>query len=438
MVRSNAPDSPSATIVKRPAAWIVMLVALPRLAYLFVHTPVLPSVYWALSDSVLRDGALAIDGDKITDFEPLYPIFLAVSRVVTGDHALFVQFLQVGIAALGGFCLFRLAQALTARSSVALLVVVLYALDPLLIRESTGYSESALFTTLLIAFSATALEPMTITAAALAGIWLGLAILARTTAAPLLALAPAVLWFRHEGRAALAVCVVAVLVVLPLPLRNYGVNGSIWPTRSGTNLDIGNCAFTSALLPEYDLDVLEQEASTVIEAGLPDEDALSPPEYQRAADGLLTRKALRYVSEHPSETLRQKVLNVVYFFSPRVVPYREATPDSRIVVSSRGEVSVAPTRARPILEVLGYGIWTCFVLICGGAGLWMRRGQARVDAILWCVALTIVAAGVVYVPATRYRAPMEFVLLFYAAAALDRWREACANRHARANAGLAS
>jgi hypothetical protein len=33
------------------------------------------------------------------------------------------------------------------------------------------------------------------------------------------------------------------------------------------------------------------------------------------------------------------------------------------------------------------------------------------------IAIVITAVNVVYVPATRYRSPMEFVLLFYAAVA---------------------
>jgi hypothetical protein len=30
---------------------------------------------------------LAVDGNFITDFEPFYPVFLAVTRWVVGDHA---------------------------------------------------------------------------------------------------------------------------------------------------------------------------------------------------------------------------------------------------------------------------------------------------------------------------------------------------------------
>jgi uncharacterized membrane protein len=50
----------------------------------------------------------------------------------------------------------------------------------------------------------------------------------------------------------------------------------------------------------------------------------------------------------------------------------------------------------------------------------MRRRDWRRDAILWSNAAVLILVHVVYFPATRYRAPMEFVLLFYAAVALAR------------------
>jgi hypothetical protein len=41
--------------------------------------------------------------------------------------------------------------------------------------------------------------------------------------------------------------------------------------------------------------------------------------------------------------------------------------------------------------------------------------------ILGCVLATFVVAHAVYFPATRYRVPIEFVLLFYAAVTFDHW-----------------
>ena len=61
------------------------------------------------------------------------------------------------------------------------------------------------------------------------------------------------------------------------------------------------------------------------------------------------------------------------------------------------------------------------VLALAIAGVWLRRRDIRRDAILWCVVVTFVAAHALYFPTTRYRVPIEFVLLFYAAVAIERW-----------------
>jgi len=71
--------------------------------------------------------------------------------------------------------------------------------------------------------------------------------------------------------------------------------------------------------------------------------------------------------------------------------------------------------ARPLADQLTYAVSYVPVLAAALAGIWVRRRALRHDLILWCIVLTFVAVHVVYFPATRYRAPMEFVLLFYAA-----------------------
>ena len=49
------------------------------------------------------------------------------------------------------------------------------------------------------------------------------------------------------------------------------------------------------------------------------------------------------------------------------------------------------------------------------AAPWRRSARCP----LWCVALTFVAVDAIFFSATRYRAPMEFALLFYAGIAID-------------------
>jgi dolichyl-phosphate-mannose--protein O-mannosyl transferase len=113
------------------------LTAVIRLAYLFAFHPPFETVYWALSTSLLREGSLADDGNFITDFEPFYPVFLAVTRWVVGDRAWIVQLFQTLVASLGSVFLFWLAHMLTGSTRIAVTSALLFAVDPLLVKQAT-------------------------------------------------------------------------------------------------------------------------------------------------------------------------------------------------------------------------------------------------------------------------------------------------------------
>ncbi|HZT76372.1 MAG TPA: hypothetical protein VFA27_06930 [Vicinamibacterales bacterium] len=380
-----------------------MLAAVPRLVYLRVHPTAALNVYQALANGLLRDGSLSVDGHVTTQFEPLYPMILAAATFVLRAPIL-VDLLQIAIASLGAVFLSRLTLTLTNDARAATVAAVLYAIDPLLVREAVGHSESALFTTLLIAFAYVFVTTVTVADAALAGVCLGLAILTRTTALPLVVLAPALWLARRRPAAAGVLTAVAMLVVLPLPLRNHAVNGAWWPTRSGINLYIGNSPRTAELLPREDLDDLQVDADRLVHERMPAVDTLPGPAAERAIDTLLTREAIAFMAAHPLQTIEGKIRNVGYIFSPRIVPYRQ------------------DGHARPTTDVAAYAVFSTALLACAAVGVYSRRRCLDRDAILWAVAIAVVAVGVIYVPATRYRAPMEFVLAFYAAAAWGRSR----------------
>ena len=75
-------------------AGILVLALLPRILYLLVARPGFDSQSWWLSDSLLKNGVLGFDGEKTTAFEPAYPVFLAVARVLVGQRVLLVQAVQ--------------------------------------------------------------------------------------------------------------------------------------------------------------------------------------------------------------------------------------------------------------------------------------------------------------------------------------------------------
>jgi hypothetical protein len=185
------------------------------------------------------------------------------------------------------------------------------------------------------------------------------------------------------------------------------------------NLFLGNSPYTGMLLPRDDPDVLQEYAWALAEDELSSLPSGSPA-YNRAADELLTELAVRFVVEHPFETLGQKGLNILYFFSPWLVPSRQASAETRLVLNQSGNLFVANARRRPFLEIASYFAFSIVLLPAAAVGFFMRRRSWWGDAILWSTAATFVLVHAVYFPATRYRAPMEFVLLFYAAVAMAR------------------
>jgi hypothetical protein len=400
------------------ATGITLLALLPRLAYLFYARPEFDGVYWAIATALLRSGSFAINETTTTDYEPLYPLFIAVTRAVVGDRALLVQLIQVMLASVGAVGLYRLAETLTGQPRVAAVGSLLYAFDPLLVRQAALHSEAALTTTLLIAFASSFVRATTTRRAAYAGAWLAAVLLTRTMALPLVVAGAALLILERRRGAALALTASALLPLAPFVARNHAVNGSWLPTRSGLSLFVGHSPHAAALLPDDDVDLLIPLAEEIVARERPD---LSPdaPEYARAADVILTRHAVRHIAEDPLRAAVQLLRNVGYFFSPRPVPYRIIGEGTRLVIRD-GRPTVENARDRSPVEVVVYGTSYSLVLVAAGAGVYLRRHQLRRDALLWCIVATFIVVHAAYFPATRYRAPMTFVLLFYAAVAVDR------------------
>jgi hypothetical protein len=402
-------------------AGIFLCALLPRLIYLLTTRPFFDSPYWTLSEDLLRYGTLGIDGVKTTAFEPGYPAFLAISRRLADDRVVLVQVIQSIVSAAGAVCLHRLATALSGRWQVGVLAAMLFALYPLLIRHSADPTDAALMTTLVMAFAATFVTAAGPARLAAAGVWAGLAVLTRAMALPLILCGAAIEWRNRGWRYAAAFALPALLLVAPYGLRNYALNGSTLPTRSGLNLFISNSAHTATVFPEYGPDILQDYAFDVLDMEMRIDTPRSPS-VERDQDAIWTRLAIEQVRQHPLRIAGLKVRNVLYFFSPRLVPYHEPTEQTRIAFGDDGRFAVTDSPPRRLSHELVYAASYTPVLALACAGVWLRRRILGRDAILWCVLVTFVAAHVVYFPMTRYRVPVEFVLLFYAAVTLDRWR----------------
>ena len=410
--------------------WVLLVglfsgAALPRLLYLVVMRPPFEGYHWTIADDLLRRGVLGEYGVRTAYYEPLYPVFLSLLRLLPGDSLQIVQALQALVDSVGVVLLYLLLEAATGRRRVALCGAALYATYPLLIRHAVLMGEVSLLSVLLIAFAYTVMTATTLRRVAAAGMWLGLAILTRAMIAPVAALAMAVFLIHRRRAAAVVLAVTTATVISPLVVRNYVLNGALWPTRGGVNLFIANSTYAAALLPEYNHDLLLDYADSVVAREQP---ALFAAADERELDRFYTTLALKEMRARPLQTMRLMLRKVAYFFWPRLVPSRIMAPDRQILLGPDGQVRVENAPTRPARDDIAYTLSFCLVAAAALIGIWVRRFDMKRDAMLWCIVLTFVATYAVFIPATRYRAPMEFVLLFYAAVGCDVWIQAIAHR----------
>jgi hypothetical protein len=404
--------------VKPLGAFFLSWVA--RLAYLAWRPPAFDGYYWKLSTSLRNTGTLALDGVRTARFEPLYPLFLAGARAVTHDSVFGVQVLQCGVASLGALFLFLAARRL-GNERVALIASVLYALHPLLIRHAAELSDSALTTSTMLLFvlafvyaGAAGLKT-----SAFAGACLGLTVLTRSVAAPLMVLSPLLLFASRRWMQGIAFAAAALVVITPMLSRDYALTGALVPARSGVNLFIGNSDYTPALLPEQSPDILQRYADQTAAAALP---GLEPdsPGFDDKADPVLGTLAWNHIKAHPHEALRLRLRNVWYFLGPFVVPSRLLLMGTTIELGPAGAVRVGNAPLRPLAERAVFTAFSSTIGMLALVGVYVRGRSIARDGVLWCVLATFVAVYSVYFPATRYAAPVAFVSIFYAAVAAER------------------
>ncbi len=400
-----------------------------RLVYAALDPPAPDSwnYYWRLATSVLLHGTLADGGLPVTSIEPLYPIFLAGLRWIASDRLALVVLAQAAVAAAGAVLLRRLTERLSGDVLAGRVAAGLFVIAPYLVRQSVAFIEIPLLTTLLLATAVSFERASAPRWAVVCGLLFGLAIGTRAMVLPLWAAAAAVLHWRHGWRAALALAGTTVLALIPFIARNARVDGSWVPPRHGINLYVGTCEWTDRLVPRYDLDLLTPLAE---EAGLAGLTSTPPPErVAHEVDRVLARQALAFAAAHPGRVLRLKALNVAYFFWPRIVPYERWTPEARLVTLPDGSVRAEGLATRPAFAEAAHSLFYGLTALAALVGLAVRRGAWRRDAFLWLALLTFAAVSAIYFPTTRMRAPVEFVLMFYAGcAAAWTWRRSAEAR----------
>ena len=411
----------SSAIAPRRVSLALFALALAlRIVYLAMASSPYDNYLWRLATSLLTDGSLSIDGVKTTGFEPMYPLFIAASRLLVGDRMLFVQMIQCGVAAIGAPLVYGLATSLTHRRRVGVIAGALYATCPLLVRYGGNIANDATLTAVLVlGFACLFVTAGTTARAAAAGVGLGLTILTRTMTLPLLPLGAALLWRDRGGRAGLAFVAATAVVVAPYALRNYALNGRALPTRGGMILFIANCEYTSRVMPDYGPDILQDYAMAALDRRAPQVGVPSPAR-ERAVDEAFMGLVIERIAQDPLGTLAQKVRNVGYFFSPVLIPRRDPTANTVFRVDAQGRIAIDNGPPRPLVDRIVYTASYVPVFVFAVAGIGIRRAELGRDAVLAALVATFAVVQAIYVPTQRYRVPIEFVLLFYSAVAADR------------------
>lgn len=398
-------------------ATIVASSALPRALYAYARPPdpSWGSHYWPMSTSLLTRGVLGYEGVPSTYYEPLYPLFLALARYVSGDHPLAVVALQALVGSLGAVYLFALTSALTRDPTTAAVAAAIFAGYPYLVAQAAALEEVTLLTTLLVAsayhFVRTA-EDRSGTHAVLCGAGFGLALLTRVTVAPAVLFAAGALLARREVRHAAVLLGAATVLYVPYAARNHRLDGSLLPTRGGYNLLKANCKYSEAVIPAYMVDVVNGYVVGLAEREFPGGRAS-----EHDLDRFYAARAVEFIRADPPAFLRRSLRNAAYLFSPRLVPAHPIGPLTTVRLGERDLVVEGAVR-RSWLEEAAYSASYGPLLLAALVGAWGRRRQARRDVVLHGIVASFVLVYAVYAPATRARAPMDFVILFYAACAL--------------------
>ncbi len=395
----------------RRVALIVLLCAGPRFLYWWLSGPPAGGAYhWQLSDSLLQHGAWLYDGAPTAAFEPLFPLLIALVRLVV-DSIAAVVVVQIAVSCVGAVLIDRLATRLSGSPRAGLVAAALFSLYPYFVRQSVGLLELPMFLTLMIA----AWVAWTRDRPAVAVAMLTLATLTRAFVAPLVVVALVLVAIRNP-RSAVRAAIVATLLLAPWMIHNYSVAGRPWPSRHEQLLFASNNPYTIKVVPRHDMDLFLYAAEGVLASvqGLPEPVPNIDREYARAAAD--------WWRADPMGAMWVKLRSAAYLFVPRMIPYEPADEDSQLVIEDDGTVYTSMPRTRPFLQEIAHAGAAAIVLVVGLVGWWGRHHAWRVDLLLLATIVLVTLMAGLYFPTTRLRATIDPILMVYAACAVARFR----------------
>lgn len=329
---------------------------------------------------------------------PLYPLLVALTLLLAPTWPmLLLALIQCGISLWGCWLSYSLAEELWNDRRISLLALLITALHVPFVAY-VGLGATGLFDVVLlqaaITYGIRGLRRGSFALVALAGFWVGLATLTRT---PALLILPALLaglaLTAHPWRQRLllggTLVAVALLCLLPWVVRNQVLyHALVLSTNGGFNFYIGNGPAATGEFVAPPPALMQQAAA------LPDV----------ARDQLFYAEALAHIRSNPAAwlgVLANKGYQLVWFRPNLGTAYSQLGP---IVASG------------PLPYKLSYAL----LLVLALPSLWHTRHHWRLLLPLYLAALAYGAVCLAFFVATRYRTPIEALLVPFAALTLGR------------------
>lgn len=444
--------------------WIVLAIAIAaRLGVLLAF----PAVFAFSEPGAEIHGSVAYDeyalnlletgvygraaGQADAGLPPLYSYAVALIYGLFGRHylavgALHILFDALSIALLTDICR-RLFPRPRARGEwIGALAGLFFALYPYLIFQNLTLNDTALWILLLHVFvwllirlrERATFDRVTLAISILAGIALGISVLARALLPPLAILAA--LWFlltlhwRETVRRLLPVAIVSLLIPLPWLARASSIYGGFVPIalNSGENIFQGNNPHAAAVFRAgYDVQWLEAPLD------------IPPTDQPLRRNAALAEAGLSFLRENPAQALELMLVKLAVYWNPQVTPLKNLRQGEKLGIDDEGAVVIftndgsqqgvtaanAAYQEDSLFNIVGRnlhivyfgGLWLLAI-----AGAWLSRREWRMNSLLVFVQLSQTLAYLFFHPSTRYRSPTDPLLFVFSAFAVvwvvERWR----------------
>jgi len=408
--------------VTRARAWtlVALAAAVPRLVALAVERQDVLTKYTEKSDDFARtfvhSGTYGlIPGVPSAYTQPLYGFFLVPVYWIAGRNWPALGLAQTALACVTAVLVYEIGRRLRLTPWFAVLAAVATTLSPYLIWHDVHVNREIVDQPLaagLVLATIVAAERRSVRYAALAGALAGLAILGNSRLVLLpLVLAAWLVWRFRNWWSVAALLVAAAVVVTPWVVRNKVQVGCFALTTDGRALWKANNPQTYELLTHGkwidDVQRIPHSEYNPEEAEvLYQQTGRKYRSHECDQMRFYTRLAREWVVHHPGAKLKLAQLTVRMEWDPRPTKTEGRSGKGTRLDTVRDDVQP---------------LYTGALFALGIAGLWFAPGWYTVLALALLAYNTLAAA--VFVGATRYRVPWDFLIALLAACAVEAlWR----------------